>query len=172
MAGTERRHEPGWPEARLAVANTGSSHRGGEGDHLRENSKYTRLNAKRPRVLISTVHKSQCTERTLSLSRAPHRFQYMYIWTKHKTPYGHARSRRRGTSQRDMRRAICMQGHEAPHARHEKESMHPCMCCGLHYPGRGRGQDGARGKMQQLSVSEPRSTRGRHTAGWRWLRQG
>ena len=26
--------------------------------------------------------------------------------------------------------------------------------------------------MQQLSVSEPHSTRGRHTAGWRWLRQG
>ena len=114
------------PEARLAVANTGSSHRGGEGDHLRENSKYTRLNAKRPRVLISTVHKSQCTERTLSLSRAPHRFQYMYIWTKHKTPYGHARSRRRGTSQRDVRRAICMQGHEGRKRRKRGTSKRVC----------------------------------------------
>ena len=92
------------PEARLAVANTGSSHRGGEGDHLRENSKYTRLNAKRPRVLISTVHKSQCTERThhpLALSRSTPFSIYVYmdetqdpIWSRALTAAGDIATRR------------------------------------------------------------------------------
>ena len=53
--------------------------------------------------------------RSTALSRARAPPFSIYVWTK-QDPMGHARSRR-GTSQRDVRRAICMQGHEAPHMR-------------------------------------------------------
>ena len=104
-------------------------------------------------------------------------YVYIYIWGRNTRPHMVTRAQGGG----GHRNATCV----VPYVCRDTNEARSAACAArvreyapMHVlrlalsGGRGRGQDGARGKMQQLSVSEPRSTRGRHTAGWRWLRQG